>query len=79
MAIGLAVALALLAAGQARANRYLVAQCQGGAGVDADWGDTTGGAKFRPDAFCDGGSGDHPVHGARDRRDQPPAGEAGRL
>jgi hypothetical protein len=59
MGIGLAVALLLLAAGEARANYYSVAQCGWGAGADADWWDSTGATKFRPDAFCAGGDGDH--------------------
>lgn len=66
MAIGLAVLLCLLAAGEARGARYVVLQCQAGAGVDADWWDSTGGAKFRPDAYCDGGSGDHAKSFTRD-------------
>lgn len=52
MGVGLAVALLLLAAGEARAGRYTVAQCGWFIGADADWADSTGGAKFRPDAFC---------------------------
>jgi hypothetical protein len=52
MGVGLALALLLLAAGEARAGRYTVAQCGWFVGADADWADTTGGAKFRPDAFC---------------------------
>jgi hypothetical protein len=52
MGIGLAVALLLLAAGEARAGKYEVAQCGWYVGADATWADTTGGAKFRPDAYC---------------------------
>jgi hypothetical protein len=59
MGIGLGVALLLLAAGEARGGSYAVAQCGWGAGADADWGDSTGGAKFRPDGYCAGGDGDH--------------------
>lgn len=59
MGIALAVALLLLAAGEARAGFYAVAQCGWGAGADADWWDSTGGAKFRSDGFCAGGDGDH--------------------
>ncbi len=59
MAVGLAIGLVLLAAGEARARPFSVAQCGWGAGVDADWADSTGGAKFRPDAFCAGVEGDH--------------------
>jgi len=50
--IALAVALLLLAAGEARAGRYTVAQCGWFVGADANWADSTGGVKFRPDAFC---------------------------
>jgi hypothetical protein len=52
MGIGLALALLLLIAGEARAGAYAVAQCGWYIGADAEWADTTGGAKFRPDAFC---------------------------
>ena len=52
MGIGLAVALLLLVAREARAGKYAVAQCGWYVGADADWADTTGGAKFRPDAYC---------------------------
>ncbi len=51
MGIGLAVALLLLAAGEARAGKYEVAQCGWGVGADADWADTTGG-KFRAGSYC---------------------------
>ncbi|HVQ60189.1 MAG TPA: hypothetical protein VMS60_14910 [Solirubrobacterales bacterium] len=50
--IGLAVALLLLVVGEAQAGRYTVAQCGWFVGADADWADSTGGVKFRPDAFC---------------------------
>jgi hypothetical protein len=59
MGVALAVALLLLAAGVARAGSYAVAQCGWGAGADADWWDSTGGVKFRPDGYCAGGDGDH--------------------
>ncbi|HSS34456.1 MAG TPA: carboxypeptidase-like regulatory domain-containing protein [Solirubrobacterales bacterium] len=52
MGIALAVALLLLITGEARAGKYSVVQCGWYVGLDADWADTTGGAKFRPDAFC---------------------------
>jgi hypothetical protein len=52
MGLGLAVALLLAVASEARAAKYEVAQCGWYVGADAEWGDTTGGAKFRPDAFC---------------------------
>ena len=45
MGVGLAVALLLLAAGEARAGKYAVAQCGWYVGADADWWDSTGGAK----------------------------------
>ena len=49
MGVGLALALALLVAGEAKAGKYSVAQCGWHLGADADWADTTGGVKFRPD------------------------------
>ncbi len=66
MAIGLVVCACLLLAGEARGARYEVIQCAAGAGVDADWWDSTGGAKFRSDAYCDGGAGDHAKSFTRD-------------
>jgi hypothetical protein len=63
MGIGLAVALLLLLAGEARAGRYAVAQCGWYAGADADWADTTGGAKFRPDGYCVPPAGADPFDG----------------
>jgi hypothetical protein len=50
--IGLALCVVLLMAGEAQAGKYAVAQCGWGIGADADWADTTGGAKFRSDAWC---------------------------
>lgn len=50
--VGLAVTLLLVLAGEARAGKYEVAQCGWGVGADADWWDSTGGAKFRSDAYC---------------------------
>jgi hypothetical protein len=64
MGIGLAVALLLLAASEARAAKYAVAQCGWYVGADADWADTTGGAKFRPDAYCVPPPGADPFDGA---------------
>jgi len=64
MGIGLAVALLLLAAGEARAGKYAVAQCGWYVGADADWWDATGGAKFRPDAYCVPPAGAAPFDGA---------------
>ncbi len=52
MGIGLALALLLLAAREATAGNYTVAQCGWYVDKDADWADTTGGAKFRSDAWC---------------------------
>ncbi len=64
MGIGLAVALLLVGAGEARAGKYAVAQCGWFVGADADWADTTGGVKFRPDAFCVPPPGSDPFDGA---------------
>ena len=52
MGLGLAVAALLLLASEARAGKYEVAQCGWRIGADADWWDSTGGAKFRSDAYC---------------------------
>jgi hypothetical protein len=52
MGIGLAVALLLLAAAEARAGKYQVAQCGWYVGAEAGWADSTGGTKFRPDSWC---------------------------
>ncbi len=64
-AIGLALALALLllAAREATAAKYAVAQCGWYVGADASWADTTGGAKFRPDAWCVPPAGRDPFEG----------------
>jgi hypothetical protein len=64
MGIGLAVALVLLIAGEARAGRYAVAQCGWYVGADADWADTTGGVKFRSDGYCVPPPGSDPFDGA---------------
>jgi hypothetical protein len=64
MGIGLAVAGLLLIAGEARAGTYEVAQCGWYVGADASWADTTGGAKFRPDAWCVPPAGADPFDGA---------------
>ncbi len=60
VALGLLLALSvlLLAASKAEAGKYAVAQCGWYAGADASWADTTGGAKFRPDAYCVPSGGD---------------------
>jgi hypothetical protein len=54
VALGLLLALSvlLLAASKAEAGKYAVAQCGWYAGSDASWADTTGGVKFRSDAYC---------------------------
>jgi hypothetical protein len=54
----LALSVLLLGASKANAGRYAVAQCGWYAGADASWADTTGGAKFRPEAFCVPSGGD---------------------
>jgi hypothetical protein len=48
----LALSLLLLGASKAEAGKYAVAQCGWYVGADAAWADTTGGLKFRPDAYC---------------------------
>ena len=45
-------------------GKYAVAQCGWYVGADADWADTTGGAKFRPDAYCVPPAGADPFDGA---------------
>jgi len=64
MGIGLAAAGLLLIAAEARAGSYEVAQCGWYVGADASWADTTGGAKFRPDAWCVPPAGADPFAGA---------------
>jgi hypothetical protein len=64
MGTGLAVAGLLLVAAEARAGTYEVAQCGWYVGADASWADTTGGAKFRPDAWCVPPAGADPFAGA---------------
>ena len=54
----LALSVLLLAAAKAEAGKYAVAQCGWYAGADASWADTTGGAKFRSDAYCVPAGGD---------------------
>jgi hypothetical protein len=63
LGIALALALLLLAAREAEAGKYSVAQCGWYVGIDAGWADTTGGAKFRPDAFCAVAPGADPFSG----------------
>ncbi len=60
----LALALLLLAAREANAGKYSVAQCGWYVGADAGWWDSTGGAKFRPDAYCVPPAGQNPFDGA---------------
>jgi hypothetical protein len=64
MGIGLALVLLLVAVGEARAGSYSVAQCGWYVGADADWWDSTGGAKFRSDAYCVPPAGSDPFDGA---------------
>jgi hypothetical protein len=64
MGVALALALLLLAAKEATAAKYQVAQCGWHVGADASWADTTGGAKFRPDAYCVTPPGADPFDGA---------------
>jgi hypothetical protein len=64
LGILLALSVLLLAAAKAEAGKYAVAQCGWYVGADADWADTTGGAKFRPDAYCVPPAGADPFDGA---------------
>jgi hypothetical protein len=59
----LGLSLLLLVAAEARAGKYAVAQCGWYVGADADWADTTGGAKFRSDAYCVPPPGSDPFAG----------------
>ena len=52
LGVCLALALLLLAAREAEAGRYVVSECGWHVDTDAQWADSTGGAKFRPDAYC---------------------------
>lgn len=63
MGIAMAVMLLLVLTGEAKAAKYSVAQCGWHIGADADWADTTGGAKFRPDSYCAGPAGADPFDG----------------
>lgn len=63
MGIALALALLLLGAREATAGHYSVVQCGWYVERDADWADTTGGAKFRSDAWCVPPSGADPFNG----------------
>jgi hypothetical protein len=59
----LALSVLLLAAAEASAGKYQVAQCGWYVGADAGWADTTGGAKFRSDAYCVTPAGSDPFDG----------------
>jgi hypothetical protein len=59
----LALALLLLAAREANAGKYSVAQCGWYVGADATWADSTGGAKFRSDGYCVPPAGRDPFDG----------------
>jgi hypothetical protein len=63
MGVGLALALLLLVAKEATAGKYAVAQCGWYIGADANWADTTGGAKFRQDGWCVPPAGQDPFDG----------------
>jgi hypothetical protein len=63
MGVALALALLLLAAREATAGSYSVAQCGWYVERDADWADTTGGSKFRSDSWCVPPSGVDPFAG----------------
>jgi hypothetical protein len=62
--MGLAAALFLLFTAEANGAKYSVAQCGWYVGADADWADSTGGAKFRSDAYCVTPPGSDPFEGA---------------
>jgi hypothetical protein len=59
----LAMSVLLLAAAKASAGKYQVAQCGWYVGADANWADTTGGAKFTPDGYCVTPAGSDPFDG----------------
>jgi hypothetical protein len=61
--VALALALLLLGAREATAGHYTVVQCGWYVDKDADWADTTGGTKFRSDAWCVPPSGVDPFNG----------------
>jgi hypothetical protein len=60
----LALSVLLLGASKADAGKYAVAQCGWYVGADAGWADTTGGVKFRSDAYCVPPAGADPFAGA---------------
>jgi hypothetical protein len=59
----LAMSVLLLVAAKASAGKYEVAQCGWYVGADANWADTTGGAKFTPDGYCVTPAGSDPFDG----------------
>src|SRR5664279_190179 len=63
MGITLAVLMLLAIAGQARAQKYEVAQCGWFVGADANWADNTGATKYRSDAYCVPPAGSDPFDG----------------
>jgi hypothetical protein len=63
MGVALALALLLLVAKEASAGKYAVAQCGWYIGADANWADSTGGAKFRSDGWCVPPAGQDPFDG----------------
>ncbi len=63
-AAALALVALLLGAAEARAAKYSVAQCGWHLGNDADWSDTAGTGKFRPDGYCVTPDGGDPFEGA---------------
>jgi hypothetical protein len=64
LGILLALSVLLLGAAKADAGKYTVAQCGWYVGADASWADTTGGTKFRSDAYCVPPAGADPFDGA---------------
>jgi hypothetical protein len=64
LGVCLALALLLLVAREANAGKYDVAQCGWYVDHGASWWDSTGGAKFRPDAWCVPPAGADPFDGA---------------
>jgi hypothetical protein len=61
---GLALTVFLLVAAEsADGAKYQVAQCGWHVAQDADWSDSTGGAKFRPDSWCAAPAGADPFDG----------------
>jgi hypothetical protein len=63
MGVALALALLLVVAKEASAGKYAVAQCGWYIGADANWADSTGGAKFRQDGWCVPPAGQDPFDG----------------